>query len=135
MLLCRVLVVFFFRKRRPPRATRTDTLFPYTPLFRSLEGLAERPEDLVRRGRAVLDAQQAANNGGHTFRLRLRAEHLAKAGTGVLRRSEEHPSELQSLMRISYAVFCLKKKLIKQHNNNNNRTLTLSTTHTTKRKK
>src|SRR3546814_10269572 len=71
--------------RRPPRSTRTDTLFPYTTLFRS-----------VRRDQEARDHQ---------------LPHLqARARRPVLCRSEEHTSELQSLMRISYAVFCLKKK-------------------------
>src|SRR3546814_9211967 len=75
--------------RRPPRSTRTDTLFPYTTLFRSAISCA--------RGR----------RGG--FR-RLTAP-IGRVGFGA-GRSEEHTSELQSLMRISYAVFCLKKKTI-----------------------
>src|SRR3546814_10542155 len=70
--------------RRPPRSTRTDTLFPYTTLFRSKHALAVRIE-------------------GHI------AAELRGNGDAPLR-SEEHTSELQSLMRISYAVFCLKKK-------------------------
>src|SRR3546814_1034513 len=80
--------------RRPPRSTRTDTLFPYTTLFRSLvRCAAARSAALRHRRRAVL------------------AGVLRGAGAGVAsRRSEEHTSELQSLMRISYAVFCLKKK-------------------------
>src|SRR3546814_2051122 len=76
--------------RRPPRSTRTDTLFPYTTLFRSL--LRRRPRagrEPDRRGRQGLDLCQVPARQ---------------------RRSEEHTSELQSLMRISYAVFCLKKK-------------------------
>src|SRR3546814_6130931 len=73
-------------RRRPPRSTRTDTLFPYTTLFRSL----------VRRIEDVDHAQQC---------VRLQARSAFHAD-----RSEEHTSELQSLMRISYAVFCLKKK-------------------------
>src|SRR3546814_7299521 len=76
--------------RRPPRSTRTDTLFPYTTLFRSLDQVHET------RKRAV--CQTAAL--GHAQRHFLRR----------FDRSEEHTSELQSLMRISYAVFCLKKK-------------------------
>src|SRR3546814_5016958 len=79
---------FFLMIRRPPRSTRTDTLFPYTTLFRS-RVIDERPNALlmaltmvIMRGRTVFIAD----------------------------RSEEHTSELQSLMRISYAVFCLKKK-------------------------
>src|SRR3546814_5556985 len=70
--------------RRPPRSTRTDTLFPYTTLFRS-PSCGARPQPLF-------DTQAAAALG--------------------VERSEEHTSELQSLMRISYAVFCLKKKKI-----------------------
>src|SRR3546814_7866063 len=79
--------------RRPPRSTRTDTLFPYTTLFRSLVHLAEH-----QRG--------AWQHAGLT---RWRRYGLA-AGLGAVARSEEHTSELQSLMRSSYAVFCLKKK-------------------------
>src|SRR3546814_3078002 len=82
--------------RRPPRSTRTDTLFPYTTLFRSLRpGLRHRP----------LDQAAAARRRAHRRRLRDRRQHHDRP-----RRSEEHTSELQSLMRISYAVFCLKKK-------------------------
>src|SRR3546814_8127073 len=72
--------------RRPPRSTRTDTLFPYTTLFRS-----------IRRIMASSGCDQPAPSG---------------VGGGASLRSEEHTSELQSLMRISYAVFCLKKKNI-----------------------
>src|SRR3546814_4863456 len=79
--------------RRPPRSTRTDTLFPYTTLFRSKHQLAilkihQTRRELVTRPRSVHDHFRG--------------------------RSEEHTSELQSLMRISYAVFCLKKKKIKK---------------------
>src|SRR3546814_5001114 len=85
--------------RRPPRSTRTDTLFPYTTLFRS-EGSGEN--------------QFAGQQGGDgRRRLNLRYAHqLAPPRSLLIRngRSEEHTSELQSLMRISYAVFCLKKK-------------------------
>src|SRR3546814_13074348 len=82
-----VLSFFFFLMiRRPPRSTRTDTLFPYTTLFRSR--LRDQAADARRR------AVEARRPGGE----------------GILSRSEEHTSELQSLMRISYAVFCLKKK-------------------------
>src|SRR3546814_8885690 len=81
--------------RRPPRSTRTDTLFPYTTLFRSR---ADR-----RTGRSC-DGCGGANPlpAGRPRR------HRSPPGSGL--RSEEHTSELQSLMRISYAVFCLKKK-------------------------
>src|SRR3546814_4155652 len=92
--------------RRPPRSTRTDTLFPYTTLFRSQQA---RPlqrccaEEVVDH--PILGAAQ------HLMRHQ-GVEILRVAAAG---RSEEHTSELQSLMRISYAVFCLKKK--KQKNN------------------
>src|SRR3546814_5476855 len=92
--------------RRPPRSTRTDTLFPYTTLFRSML-LLSRPE------RAVATA--AASTLGH-----FGDTGTAPGGGG---RSEEHTSELQSLMRISYAVFCLKKKKEKkQHNQTSKKT-------------
>src|SRR3546814_1203440 len=92
--VCALGVFLFLMIRRPPRSTRTDTLFPYTTLFRSLTpGLADVLLDAGLQGAIVLDP------------LRLRRQHLL----GLLR-SEEHTSELQSLMRISYAVFCLKKK-------------------------
>src|SRR3546814_2214001 len=78
--------------RRPPRSTRTDTLFPYTTLFRS----SPRPP-----------ARSRSPRGGWRRRDGLRPPHCRCAP-----RSEEHTSELQSLMRTSYAVFCLKKKKI-----------------------
>src|SRR3546814_9792549 len=79
--------------RRPPRSTRTDTLFPYTTLFRS-----SMPQQLARRAPSPPE-----------FRVRPVFITLPLLAL-VLPRSEEHTSELQSLMRISYAVFCLKKK-------------------------
>src|SRR3546814_1619786 len=99
--------------RRPPRSTRTDTLFPYTTLFRSF------PSHMSPglRGTQIPKANQIGKilawrgKGGGTSELS-RVSHLS-AGEGGQRlghRSEEHTSELQSLMRISYAVFCLKKK-------------------------
>src|SRR3546814_16549968 len=95
---------FFLMKLRPPRSTRTDTLFPYTTLFRSHEGHAKEP----RAGIAV-------DGVHHPHRGALRRVTGCPMVRGRLRRkglerSEEHTSELQSLMRISYAVFCLKKK-------------------------
>src|SRR3546814_2891555 len=98
--------------RRPPRSTRTDTLFPYTTLFRS-RGEWVRLTLRVRRyllsERHSLDRNEAGNRPKSTQACH---PHLSKE-----RRSEEHTSELQSLMRISYAVFCLKKKtlLIQRH--------------------
>src|SRR3546814_10027177 len=88
--------------RRPPRSTRTDTLFPYTTLFRSVELRRQGPIVGGHRVQAdTLSTEQLVDQ-------RQRALDAVRAGrTG---RSEEHTSELQSLMRISYAVFCLKKK-------------------------
>src|SRR3546814_6350932 len=101
--------------RRPPRSTRTDTLFPYTTLFRSLHPLAgvQSPAgDCL--GHPLLEESHVSFQ--KTLRPRLRWPVRAAAAGDFLRRrlpaerSEEHTSELQSLMRISYAVFCLKKK-------------------------
>src|SRR3546814_7963661 len=84
--------------RRPPRSTRTDTLFPYTTLFRSFP----------RWPRALSRKSQLSTRG-----LRYMAPSCVPTSTVCCdARSEEHTSELQSLMRISYAVFCLKKKNI-----------------------
>src|SRR3546814_4464546 len=83
--------------RRPPTSTRTDTLFPYTTLFRSIRGsywVVLRRRHVGRGHRNVVPG-----SGGLVRRKRV-----------VVRRSEEHTSELQSLMRTSYAVFCMKKK-------------------------
>src|SRR3546814_5461684 len=97
--------------RRPPRSTRTDTLFPYTTLFRSRAGRAEGAGSLTsgRRGLHRLDRRTPQREGLHPAR-------PGRRGRQDLR-SEEHTSELQSLMRISYAVFCLKKKKQQQHTN------------------
>src|SRR3546814_2316816 len=91
--------------RRPPRSTRTDTLFPYTTLFRSIASIGS----LIWRHPLADVAAKTAAPIGATFCF------LALV-TGSLR-SEEHTSELQSLMRISYAVFCLKKKKTKNMSN------------------
>src|SRR3546814_2635237 len=106
------MFVVFLMIRRPPRSTRTDTLFPYTTLFRS--------HDRVKRARLLQDGgvrhphrepgdgrslQRTGGRGAAVIRLR-----HADARADRPLRSEEHTSELQSLMRISYAVFCLKKK-------------------------
>src|SRR3546814_9039428 len=89
--------------RRPPRSTRTDTLFPYTTLFRSVGrgGAAFRTARRIAGDRRARASGGAAEPGAR--RTGVRACHFPL-------RSEEHTSELQSLMRISYAVFCLKKK-------------------------
>src|SRR3546814_19620020 len=95
-LLIFLLSFFFLMIRRPPRSTRTDTLFPYTTLFRS-----PTPHCWRGRYRTPLQGRRRPSSGWPAFRRRTR--------------SEEHTSELQPLMRISYAVFCLKKK--RQHKN------------------
>src|SRR3546814_4243051 len=107
---------FFLRIRRPPRSTRTDTLFPYTTLFRSMF-LALSPLGLL--GARIVFAHLAILAAALTF-LRSRMHESPRW------RSEEHTSELQSLMRISYAVFCLKKKTqkIQQSENNQHNTVT-----------
>src|SRR3546814_4762824 len=98
--------------RRPPRSTRTDTLFPYTTLFRSGGLISVRgTANLLTRATAVLAAGFIVTSltlailaGTHTEQRSILDTKPADT------RSEEHTSELQSLMRISYAVFCLKKK-------------------------
>src|SRR3546814_19151362 len=97
-------VVFFLSIRRPPRSTRTDTLFPYTTLFRSLAGEGATPA-------ASLEEVAATLEGPRIFWVMLPAGPPTESTIETLMRSEEHTSELQSLMRISYAVFCLKKKI------------------------
>src|SRR3546814_2560445 len=99
-----VLLIFFFLMiRRPPRSTRTDTLFPYTTLFRSRWSTSSA---CPRRPSTSTVAPPWNRSGGSPAGLNAPAS----------RRSEEHTSELQSLMRISYAVFCLKKKNYTQIN-------------------
>src|SRR3546814_7127257 len=103
--------------RRPPRYTRTDNLCPYTPLFRSLR--LQRLFQLHRKGRIgrqVIARRQAVAEGQQADRGRLcRDSPQRRQQRDQDHRSEEHTSELQSLMRISYAVFCLKKKKQNQH--------------------
>src|SRR3546814_7784748 len=104
--------------RRPPRSTRTDTLFPYTTLFRS-PGAGRRARHASDRWRAAggdgVPVPLCPHARGGASRLGLPSS-LCRGGDGGRARSEEHTSELQSLMRISYAVFCLKKKKKTTHN-------------------
>src|SRR3546814_10663253 len=94
--------------RRPPRSTRTDTLFPFTTLFRSLRRRnASVPRALPGPVVHQPAGHQRDERGGHDSR----------------RRSEEHTSELQSLMRISYAVYCLKKKKNKKNKTTKHNTI------------
>src|SRR3546814_2300839 len=117
--------------RRPPRSTRTDTLFPYTTLFRSIPVLIDAEESWIQdtidslalemmekynREKAIVYNTYQLYRTDRLERLKAHTEKAASQGfcLGVKlvrgARSEEHTSELQSLMRISYAVFCLKKK-------------------------
>src|SRR3546814_4950444 len=136
---------FFLRKRRPPRSTRTDTLFPYTTLCRSAgAGYANEipgiPVEAFNEISDVLSSVYGIETGplvrsrpfsndryfgrldwqvNDDHRVELTYQRLDEGSTSpddFSSRSEEHTSELQSLMRISYAVFCLKKKII--HTNN-----------------
>src|SRR3546814_1880496 len=96
--------------RRPPRSTRTDTLFPYTTLFRSapyaLEiGVRDHRHSMIADHRPCLPPGELPDR-------QYAVRDVFPAGD---QRSEEHTSELQSLMRISYAVFCLKKKITNLH--------------------
>src|SRR3546814_5686421 len=119
--------------RRPPRSTRTDTLFPYTTLFRSgglvVKGRPLFPNAVIHVGKPDVDfflGARGAERLGYAERYFSEAETALRPYLnrgrlktfedgeeilpGITARSEEHTSELQSLMRISYAVFCLKKK-------------------------
>src|SRR3546814_6338085 len=109
-------MIFFLMIRRPPRSTRTDTLFPYTTLFRSLDSksfisaLSRLSGDTIFVSRSPL---RKAGDDFYSIQDITPEQGASSAGECVVRirnRSEEHTSELQSLMRISYAVFCLKKK-------------------------
>src|SRR3546814_7711098 len=136
---------FFLRIRRPPRSTRTDTLFPYTTLFRSkrwsesgraaardrkTDAVAPLPQWLRRASGSAHHRDVNAAAGAATLPHLDRAAPRWHAGAGDTSslhpetlcqgaadgaRSEEHTSELQSLMRISYAVFCLKKKILNRN--------------------
>src|SRR3546814_3739533 len=122
------ILVFFLKIRRPPRSTRTDTLFPYTTLFRSRRaGVAVDGRRGVARRRARRCLQRAVVGRCQPLQpQRVETDRALAADAVVDRelqlravtqhavRSEEHTSELQSLMRISYAVFCLKKKNTKK---------------------
>src|SRR3546814_12433877 len=114
-----VLCIVFLMIRRPPRSTRTDTLVPYTTLFRSegqqglgsgnhAGGSAPRRDGEVQRG--ADEGRRAARRHGAPAEFEGRARQVLGRQAHGGRRSEEHTSELPSLMRISYAVFCLKQK-------------------------
>src|SRR3546814_8917232 len=122
------MVDVFLMIRRPPRATRTDTLFPYTTLFRSPATVTSgrRKHGIARDAAGRGLAHRPGPEGGQPRLLRPR--------------SEEHTSELQSLMRISYAVFCLKKKnknitIILKHQSDNTHQTSKHATHNKERHK
>src|SRR3546814_12086774 len=107
---------FFLIIRRPPRSTRTDTLFPYTTLFRSFLVpffLRVRMADVVAANWKLHALRGLLHGLGVMlwFYAMSRIPLAEVTAIGFTNRSEEHTSELQSLMRISYAVFCLKKKI------------------------
>src|SRR3546814_9744849 len=113
---------FFLMIRRPPRSTRTDTLFPYTTLFRSWRpGLAELAHGFLHVDSVPVDDGVE----GETEDPELLLLALTQRASDFAPRSEEHTSELQSLMRISYAVFCLKKKKKNEHNTTTKSTHTM----------
>src|SRR3546814_10016584 len=120
---CVFTFFFLLMIRRPPRSTRTDTLFPYTTLFRSWP---KRSRTNVAAGTCTPSSRAIDSPSARSFSASSSLKRAAKSP-----RSEEHTSELQSLMRISYAVFCLKKK----NNNNSTETETHITSqhHTTER--
>src|SRR3546814_6632789 len=112
--------------RRPPRSTRTDTLFPYTTLFRSVRrGRGAQGGDDFGASHCMCSPREGRERGGWPRQAYAGCRPIATsagrtgAGRAVVPRSEEHTSELRSLMRISYAVFCLKKK---QQTTNNDTT-------------
>src|SRR3546814_4433940 len=107
--------------RRPPRSTRTDTLFPYTTLFRSVRDIESYHKNILE---PELDKIKAKKEQGNTEGLPETMPYIViviDELADIMHRSEEHTSELQSLMRISYAVFCLKKKMIRTNQNLNNK--------------
>src|SRR3546814_4616365 len=100
--------------RRPPRSTRTDTLFPYTTLFRSRQDAVVGDRHEADRQHAGIAAVGLQRSHFRVLQPRQRGARLVvEHAAGRSQRSEEHTSELQSLMRNSYAVFSLKKKTIK----------------------
>src|SRR3546814_7373009 len=112
MCLCVCVLFFLLIIRRPSRSTRPDTLFPYTTLFRSPAHIVSETFGTQAQIASIATSSRidAAHihivlEGGDAFRLKIERDMNMR---GI--RSEEHTSELQSLMRISYAVFCLKKK-------------------------
>src|SRR3546814_9234180 len=131
-MICYLFVLCFLMIRPPPRSTRTDTLFPYTTLFRSVDDRDARGHGQHRARPtqpAVAPAQPARGDADAAAIRRQLRRGAAGDDRGGGTRSEEHTSELQSLMRISYAVFCLKKKTHNIVDNNQNTTHKYTTQH------
>src|SRR3546814_5508527 len=123
------MLFFFLMIRRPPRSTRTDTLFPYTTLFRSVPANIDPPMNRPSRKTSSTMTHWSRVNAISYLRHKSTCDvnsrdvglvpppyQLFMRLSEMAQRSEEHTSELQSLMRISYAVFCLKNNNTKTHN-------------------
>src|SRR3546814_2710643 len=103
-------MLFFLMRRRPPRSKRTDTLFPYTTLFRSVVAGEEYEVDCLIFATGFETGTEYTRRAGYDVVGRGGLE-LSEHWKDGMKRSEEHTSELQSLMRSSYAVFCLNKNI------------------------
>src|SRR3546814_10385619 len=112
---------------RPPRSTRTDTRFPYTTLFRSRTDRIDRAIALLVDN-AEEFAKAVSEDFGHRSREQTLMTDIMPSVSALKHRSEEHTSELQSLMRISYAVFCLKTNIHASNTMHVNSTILLFTT-------
>src|SRR3546814_3870257 len=100
--------------RRPPRSTRTDTLFPYTTLFRSHASNLKFPSEILEVSASLYGFPTIISGNLDMASIDNRSNYIVTVRNRDDLRSEEHTSELQSLMRISYAVFCLKKNKTKK---------------------
>src|SRR3546814_8695631 len=105
-----IFIFFFLMIRRPPRSTRTDTLFPYTTLFRSTVRALKMHGGVAKDALGNEDVEALKKGCANLARHIANIKKFGVPAVVAINRSEEHTSELQSLMRISYAVFCLKKK-------------------------
>src|SRR3546814_3636497 len=119
--------------RRPPRSTRTDTLFPYTTLFRSLLAVTTALPDASAASTSCRAGPSDPPINSHTTSTSSRRASATGSASQAIR-SEEHTSELQSLMRISYAVFCLKKKKKQQTLQNQDQQNNSNNVHVTEKK-
>src|SRR3546814_8230572 len=111
-MLVYLVLLLFLKRRRPTRSTRTDTLFPYTTLFRSVAPGVKvgNTRTSVAMAASTHNAALTPSSTKYCSRCRMPPTSRHRPTSPFRIRSEEHTSELQSLMRISYAVFCLKQK-------------------------